>query len=100
MLFSDKIRSLRETKKITQGTMAGALSIGVPMYSRIERGERAIRKEQIQVLAKVLDTDFNELLKLWLADQVSAVMDGEEDKFNEVVTIAKSDIGRMNNRKK
>ena len=100
MLFSNKIRSLRETKKITQGTMAGALSIGVPMYSRIERGERAIRKEQIQVLAKVLDTDFNELLKLWLADQVSAVMDGEEDKFNEVVTIAKSDIGRMNNRKK
>ena len=51
MLFSDKIRSLRETKKITQGTMAEALSIGVPMYSRIERGERAIRKEQIQALA-------------------------------------------------
>lgn len=69
--------------------MAEALSIGVPMYSRIERGERAIRKEQIRILARVLDTDFNELLKLWLADQVSAVMDGEEDKFNEVVNIAK-----------
>lgn len=90
MLFSDKIRSLRETKRITQSTMAEALGIGVPMYSRIERGERAIRKEQILVLAKVLDTDFNELLKLWLADQVSAVMDGEEDKFNEVVNIAKN----------
>lgn len=95
MLFSDRIRSLRDAKKITQSTMAKALGIGVPMYSRIERGERAIRKEQIQVLAKILATDFNELLKLWLADQVSIVMGGEEDKFNEVVTIAKSDIERM-----
>lgn len=89
MLFSDRIRSLREAKKITQSTMAQALGIGVPMYSRIERGERAVRKEQIQVLAKILETDSDELLKLWLADQISAVMDGEESKFNEVVTIAK-----------
>lgn len=89
MLFSDRIRSLRETKKITQSTMAKALGIGVPMYSRVERGERAVRKEQIQVLAKILETDSDELLKLWLADQISAVMDGEESKFNEVVTIAK-----------
>ncbi len=95
MLFFDRIRSLRDAKRITQSTMAKALGIGVPMYSRIERGERAIRKEQIQVLAKILATDFNELLKLWLADQVSIVMGGEEDKFNEVVTIAKSDIERM-----
>lgn len=88
MLFSDRIRSLREVKKITQSTMAKALGIGVPMYSRIERGERAIRKEQIQVLAKILATDSDELLKLWLADQIFAVMDGEESKFNEVVAIA------------
>lgn len=53
------------------------------MYSHIERGERAVRKEQIQVLAKILETDSDELLKLWLADQISAVMDVEESKFNE-----------------
>ena len=35
MLFSDKIKSLREAEKITQSTMAKALGIGVPMYSRI-----------------------------------------------------------------
>lgn len=99
MLFSDKIRSLREEKKINQSAMAKALGIGVPMYSRIERGERAVRKEQIQTLAKALEADSDELLKLWLADQVSAVMDGEEDIFNDVVTIAKKDIGKMNKSK-
>ena len=90
MLFSDKIKSLREAEKITQSTMAKALGIGVPMYSRIERGERSVRKEQIQVIAEVLKTDSEELLKLWLADQMVTLMDGEEEVFNDVVTIARN----------
>lgn len=57
MLFSDKIKSLREAEKITQSTMAKALGIGVPMYSRIERGERSVREEQIQVIAEALNSD-------------------------------------------
>ena len=88
MLFSYKIRSLREAEKITQSTMAKALGIGVPMYSRIERGERSVRKEQIPVIAEALKTDSEELLKLWLADQMATLMDGEEAVFNDVVTIA------------
>lgn len=90
MLFSDKIKSLREAEKITQSTMAKALGIGVPMYSRIERGERSVRKEQIQVIAEALKTDSEELLKLWLADQMVTLMDGEEEVFNDVVTIARN----------
>lgn len=90
MLFSDKIKSLREAEKITQKTMANALGIGVPMYSRIERGERSVRKEQISVIAEALRIDSEELLKLWLADQMTVLMDGEEDVFNDVVSIANS----------
>lgn len=92
MLFSDKIRSLREAEKITQRTMAKALGIGVPMYCRIERGERSVRKEQIPVIAEALKTDSEELLKLWLADQMATLMDGEEEVFNDVINIAKSDM--------
>ena len=90
MLFSDRIKSLREAEKITQSTMAKALGIGVPMYSRIERGERSVRKEQIPRIAEALKTDSEELLKLWLADQMAALMDGEEEVFNDVVTIARN----------
>ena len=90
MLFSDKIKSLREAEKITQSTMAKALGIGVPMYSRIERGERSVRKEQIPIIAEALKTDSEELLKLWLADQMVTLMDGEEEVFNDVVTIARN----------
>ena len=70
--------------------MANALGIGVPMYSRIERGERSVRKEQIPIIAEALKTDSEELLKLWLADQMVTLMDGEEEVFNDVVTIARN----------
>lgn len=68
------------------------MGIGVPMYCRIERGERSVRKEQIPVIAEALKTDSEELLKLWLADQMATLMDGEEEVFNDVINIAKSDM--------
>ena len=99
MLFADKIRSLREEKKLLQRELAAALSVDTPMYSRIERGERPIKKEQIKILADILCTDESELLKLWLADQVSALLNGEEDIINDVLDIAKSGMGNMGKKK-
>jgi len=45
--------------------------------SKIERGERVLKKEQIPLLAKILKTDEDELMTLWLADQMYNVIDGE-----------------------
>lgn len=100
MLFANKIRSLREEKKLPQREIAAALSIDIPMYSRIERGERPIKREQIKVIADALETDESELLKLWLADQIAVLLKGEEDIFNDVLDIAKSDIYKMARPKK
>lgn len=97
MLFGAKIRSLREEKKMLQRELAAALSVDTPMYSRIERGERPIKREQIKILADILCTDESELLKLWLADQVSALLNGEEDIINDVLDIAKQSIINPNN---
>ena len=99
MLFADKIRYLREEKKLLQRELAAALSVDTPMYSRIERGERPIKREQIKILADILCTDESELLKLWLADQVSALLNGEEDIINDVLDIAKSGMGNMGKKK-
>lgn len=54
MLFADKLRSLREYKGLPQRVVAEMLGIDIPMYSRTERGERPIRREQIAVLDCVL----------------------------------------------
>ena len=84
MLLPNKIRTLRENKKVPQRELAAALNIDVPLYSRIERGERPIKREQVVTIANTLKSDENELLKLWLADQVSAVLDGETEIANVI----------------
>ncbi len=94
MLFAEKIKSLREERKLLQRELAAALDIDVPMYSRIERGERPIKREQIKLIADILEYDERELLKLWLADQVSAVLDGDNEIINDVLDIAKSDMNK------
>ena len=98
-LFGNEVRTLRESLKITQRAVAEALGIGVPMYSRIERGERIIRKEQICIIANTLGIDPQNLIKLWLADQISSVISGEEAVFNEVVDIARQGMHKSSKKK-
>lgn len=41
MLFADKLKELREGKRLLQRQLASALEIDTPMYSRIERGKKS-----------------------------------------------------------
>ena len=86
MLFADKIRQLREDNQMLQRQLASALEIDTPMYSKIERGERPAKREQVVLIAKLLNTDEKELLTLWLADQIFSLI---EDK-KELATYALS----------
>ena len=74
MLFADKLKELREGKQLLQRQLASALEIDTPMYSRIERGERKAKREQVILLAKLLGANEKELLQLWLADMVYDVL--------------------------
>lgn len=67
ILFGDKIKKLRESRRLLQRQMAMSLGIDVSMYSRIERGER--RAEQVIILSQILDVETEYLLCLWLADR-------------------------------
>jgi len=92
MLFSNKIRNLREEKTMPQRHLADALGIDIPMYSRIERGERKAKREQIQILADVLETNAEELLSLWLADQVNTIISIDKKVATRVLELAKNTI--------
>lgn len=92
MLFSKKIRQLREEKKLYQRQLADVLSIDEPMYCRIEKGERHAKKEQIPIIAEILQTDPEELLALWLADQVTAVIKDEYKAGDKALDIAKQNF--------
>lgn len=40
------------------------------MYSKIERGERKAKREQVIALAQLLNTNEEELLTIWLSDKI------------------------------
>ena len=92
MLFADKIRQLREEKQLLQRQLASALEIDTPMYSKLERGERRAKREQVIILSKLFEADEEELIILWLADQVTAVVANEKRFADKVLDVAKKHI--------
>ncbi|GHT80556.1 hypothetical protein FACS189467_2990 [Bacteroidia bacterium] len=65
---------MREERQMPQRQFAAALEIDTATYCKIEKGERRVKAEQIVIIAELLKTDKEELLALWLADQVCAVV--------------------------
>ena len=78
MYLGKRIKELREEKGLVQRQLAAELEIDTPMYSKIERGDRRAKREQVLKLAKMLRTDKDELLTLWLAGQVYEIVKNEK----------------------
>lgn len=91
MSFGQRIKELRESKELLQRQLAASLEIDTPMFSKIERGERRAKREQVLKLAKLLQIDADELLTVWLADQVYDIIKDEETAQN-VLRVAESAI--------
>jgi transcriptional regulator with XRE-family HTH domain len=92
MKFKEQIKQLREERQMPQRQFAAALEIDTATYCKIEKGERRVKAEQVVVIAKLLETDKDELLALWLADQVSAVVADEQKVADKALNIAKENI--------
>lgn len=88
--FGDKIRSLRTGQKMLLRHVASALDIDTALLSKIERGTRVIKKEQIPLVAEVLKADKAELITLWLADQVMNVLRDEKMADEALKTVSKN----------
>ena len=75
--FGAKIRALREAHNLFLRQVASFLEMDTAQLSKIEKGSRQLKREQIPVIAEILKTDKEELLTLWLADHVMEVLNGE-----------------------
>lgn len=78
MFLGKRIKELREERQLLQRQLAASLEIDTPMYSKIERGERKAKREQVLQLAELLKTDKDELLILWLAGRVYEIVKDEK----------------------
>lgn len=59
MLFGNKIRELRDEQGLLQRQLDAALEIDTLMFSKIERGDRRAKREQVIKLAELLHQDKN-----------------------------------------
>ncbi|GHT25387.1 hypothetical protein AGMMS4957_20120 [Bacteroidia bacterium] len=75
-----------------QRQFAAALEIDMPMYSKIERGERRAKREQVIALAKIFQVNPNEFLTLWVADRILEAIEDEKELAGEALNIAKENI--------
>lgn len=89
MKFTERIKKLRGELRIPQRQLAAALEIDTATYCKIEKGKRRAKVEQIVVIAELLKVDKDELLTLWLADQVLTVVTDEQKVTNKALDIAK-----------
>lgn len=96
MHFGERIRELRESQGLLQRQLAADLEIDTPMFSKIERGERKAKREQVLVLAKLLNADVQELLTLWLAEQVYDLVK-DEDVASDALKVAKKICQNLRN---
>ena len=90
MMFTERIKQLREDRQMPQRVLAAELEIDTATYCKIEKGERRVRREQVLIIAKLLNADEKELLVLWLADQVIEVVKGEKELAGKVLKVAQN----------
>lgn len=91
MKLGNRIKELRESQGLLQRQLSAQLEIDTPMFSKIERGERRAKREQVLKIAELLKADEQELLSLWLADQILEITTDEEQAL-QALKMATKDI--------
>jgi transcriptional regulator with XRE-family HTH domain len=76
--FGERVRTLREKQNLYLRQVAPLLEMDTAQLSKIEKGLRQLKREQIPILAEILKVDKDELLILWLADQLYDVVKDED----------------------
>lgn len=91
-IFGNRIKTLRVVKKTPQRELASALKIDTATYCKIEKGSRRAKREQVTVLANLLDVNVKELIRLWSADKVYDIIAEEEEATQILSVVAESII--------
>lgn len=97
MTFGNYIRKLREEKQLLLREVASQMNIDTALLSKIERGTRMARKEQVEDLAKALNKSKNELLNFWMADKIVKMIK-DESNSTEILKKVEEEIKNLTNK--
>jgi transcriptional regulator with XRE-family HTH domain len=72
--FNEKIPAHREQQHLSLRQVAALLERDKARLSKIEKGLRHLKREKIPTVAPILKAGCDELMTLWLADQIYGVL--------------------------
>lgn len=72
--IASKLYQLRKERGLQQNQLAKIIGVEPPMYSKIEKGNRGIKLEQLTALAVAFKVEPKELHVLWFADKVQSAI--------------------------
>lgn len=85
------IRQLRESKQLPLRKIAALLDIDTSYYSKIERSERKVSKDQIHLLEQIFGVEKNCLMIPYLSEKIYFEI-SEEDCAGQVLKIAEARV--------
>ena len=88
-MIGEHIRTLREANHILLRQLAAKIDMDQAMLSKMERGERSFRREDIDALAKIFKQPKKDLLTMWLADKILTTTENQQYK-KEALKLAMS----------
>lgn len=89
--FGKAIRKLRNEQKLPLRTVAAFLDIDQAILSKIESGYKKAPRELVSKIARYFNQAENELIALWLCDQVLYVV-GEESSGPKALELAEEQL--------
>lgn len=89
--FGEKIRQIRESKGLLLRQLSAFMEVDAALLSKIERGGRRPKREQVIKMAEVLEIDVDRLLVLWIADKISEIITDRQLAI-EAIELVKNDI--------
>lgn len=84
-MIGKHIRVLRESNGVLLRQLATKLDVDQAVLSKMERGERSFRREDIDVLSKIFKQSKKDLLTMWLADKI--LKTAKNEKFTKEALI-------------
>jgi transcriptional regulator with XRE-family HTH domain len=77
-MLGETLKQLRVDHGFLLKDVAGILGVDIAYISRIEKGEKQISKKQLARLARHYGVEVNTLNRLWLADRIINLVEGEK----------------------
>lgn len=98
MLLAEKLKQLREKSGLPQRKIAAVLDIDTATYCKFERGSLRPKREQLSMLSSLLGESEENLLKVWLADKITALAETEKEVATDALKLVNDNLKSIDNK--